>query len=135
LPESWIGYERLVQRPTPSWLSSAIFYEIYPQSFRDTNGDGIGDLPGVIEKLDYIRSIGCNAIWLNPCFASPFGDAGYDISDFYKVAARYGTNADLKRLFREAHKRGIKVCLDPTSLVPGIGPAGEKQIHELVHLD
>ena len=112
LPAGGIGYERLVQRPTPSWLSSAIFYEIYPQSFRDSNGDGIGDLPGVIEKLDYIRSLGCNAIWLNPCFESPFGDAGYDISDFYKVAARYGTNADLKRLFREAHKRGLKVCLD-----------------------
>ncbi|HEX4141397.1 MAG TPA: alpha-amylase family glycosyl hydrolase [Candidatus Methylacidiphilales bacterium] len=101
-----------MQRPTPSWLSSAIFYEIYPQSFRDTNGDGIGDLPGVIEKLDYIQSLGCDAIWLNPCFESPFRDAGYDISDFYKVAARYGTNADLVRLFREAHTRGMKVCLD-----------------------
>jgi maltose alpha-D-glucosyltransferase / alpha-amylase len=101
-----------MQRPTPTWLSSAIFYEIYPQSFRDSNGDGIGDLPGVIEKLDYIQSLGCNAIWLNPCFMSPFGDAGYDVSDFYKVAPRYGTNADLKRLFRESHKRGIKVCLD-----------------------
>jgi glycosidase len=101
-----------MQRPTPSWLSSAIFYEIYPQSFRDTNGDGIGDLLGVIEKLDYIKSLGCDAIWLNPCFVSPFRDAGYDISDFYKVAPRYGTNADLVRLFREAHKRGMRVCLD-----------------------
>lgn len=101
-----------MKRPTPSWLSSAIFYEIYPQSFRDTNGDGIGDLPGVIEKLDYIQALGCDAIWLNPCFESPFRDAGYDISDFYKVAPRYGTNADLVRLFREAHQRGMKVCLD-----------------------
>ena len=101
-----------MQRPTPSWLSTAIFYEIYPQSFRDSNGDGIGDLPGVIEKLDYIQSLGCDAIWLNPCFESPFRDAGYDISDFYKVAPRYGTNADLVRLFREAHNRGMKVCLD-----------------------
>ena len=98
--------------PVPAWLANAIFYEVYPQSFLDTNGDGIGDLPGVIDKLDYIRSLGCDAIWLNPCFESPFGDAGYDISDFYKVAPRYGTNADLKRLFREAHKRGMRVCLD-----------------------
>lgn len=96
----------------PSWLANAMFYEVYPQSFLDTNGDGIGDLPGVIARLDYIRSIGCDAIWLNPCFESPFGDAGYDVSDFYKVAPRYGTNADLKRLFKEAHRRGMRVCLD-----------------------
>jgi len=100
-------------KPTsPAWLAKAIFYEIYPQTFLDTNGDGIGDLPGVIEKLDYVQSLGCNAIWLNPCFVSPFGDAGYDVADFYKVAPRYGTNADLQRLFAEAHRRGMKVCLD-----------------------
>jgi len=96
----------------PEWLEQAIFYEIYPQSFYDTNGDGIGDLEGVIEKLDYVSSLGADAIWLNPCFESPFSDAGYDISDFYKVAPRYGTNADLKRLFAEARKRGIRVVLD-----------------------
>jgi glycosidase len=101
-----------MKRHTPSWIANAFFYEVYPQSFLDTNGDGIGDLPGVIAKLDYIRSLGCDAIWLNPCFESPFGDAGYDISDFYKVAPRYGTNADLKRLFKEAHKRDMRVCLD-----------------------
>ncbi len=101
-----------MKRPTPSWLSNAIFYEIYPQTFRDTNGDGIGDLSGIIEKLDYIASLGCNAIWLNPCFVSPFGDAGYDVADFYKVAPRYGTNQDMVRLFQETKKRGIKVCLD-----------------------
>lgn len=97
---------------TPWWLADAIFYEIYPQSFYDSNGDGIGDLPGVIAKLDYLASLGVNALWLNPCFVSPFGDAGYDISDFRRVAPRYGTNADLRRLFREAHQRGMKVCLD-----------------------
>jgi glycosidase len=96
----------------PDWLEKAIIYEIYPQSFYDTNGDGIGDLPGVIEKLDYVRSLGADAIWLNPCFESPFGDAGYDISDFYKVAPRYGTNEDLRRLFEEARKRGLRVILD-----------------------
>lgn len=96
----------------PEWLKKAIIYEIYPQSFYDTNGDGIGDLPGVIDRLDYIQSLGANAIWLNPCFESPFGDAGYDISDFYKVAPRYGTNEDLRRLFAEAKKRGMRVLLD-----------------------
>jgi len=96
----------------PEWLEKAILYEVYPQSFYDTNGDGIGDLPGVIAKLDYIQSLGANAIWLNPCFDSPFGDAGYDVADFYKVAPRYGTNEDLRRLFEEAKKRGIRVVLD-----------------------
>jgi maltose alpha-D-glucosyltransferase/alpha-amylase len=96
----------------PAWLKTAVFYQVYPQSYYDSNGDGIGDLPGLIQKLDYIQSLGCNALWLNPCFASPFQDAGYDISDFYKIAPRYGTNADIKRLFSEAKKRGIRVLLD-----------------------
>lgn len=100
----------------PKWLSEAVFYEIYPQSFYDSNNDGIGDICGIIEKLDYVKSLGCNAIWLNPCFESPFYDAGYDVSDYYKVAARYGTNADMKKLFNAASKMGIRVCLD---LVPG----------------
>jgi maltose alpha-D-glucosyltransferase/alpha-amylase len=100
----------------PEWLRHAVFYQIYPQSFCDTNGDGIGDIPGVIRKLDYVRSLGCNAIWLNPVFVSPFQDAGYDVADYCKVAPRYGTNADLKRLFRVARKKGIRVILD---LVPG----------------
>lgn len=98
------------------WLDNAIFYEIYPQSFCDTNADGIGDFNGIIKKLGYIKELGCNAIWLNPCFKSPFGDAGYDVSDYYTAAPRYGTNEDLKRLFCEAHKLGIHVLLD---LVPG----------------
>ena len=100
----------------PKWLDTAVFYEIYPQSFLDTNADGIGDFRGIIRKLDYIRSLGFNAIWLNPCFASPFGDAGYDVADYYTAAPRYGTNEDLKELFQEAHQRGMHVLLD---LVPG----------------
>lgn len=98
------------------WLNDAIFYEIYPQSFCDTNADGIGDFQGIIRKLDYIKDLGCNAIWLNPCFDSPFVDAGYDIRNYYKAAPRYGTNEDLRQLFAEAHKRGMHVILD---LVPG----------------
>ncbi len=98
------------------WLDNAIFYEIYPQSFCDSNGDGIGDFNGIIQKLDYIKELGCNAIWMNPCFASPFGDAGYDVSDYYLAAPRYGTNEDLRRLFEEVHKRDMHILLD---LVPG----------------
>ena len=100
----------------PEWLNTAVFYEIYPQSFMDSNGDGIGDFNGIISKLDYIKELGCTAIWMNPCFDSPFGDAGYDVSDYKKAAPRYGTNADLKKLFKEAHKRNMHVLLD---LVPG----------------
>jgi maltose alpha-D-glucosyltransferase / alpha-amylase len=98
--------------PGPGWLQTAVFYQVYPQSFFDSNGDGIGDLAGITAKLDYIHSVGCNAIWINPIFESPFGDAGYDVADFYKVAPRYGTNEDLKNLCAEAHKRGMHVCLD-----------------------
>ena len=100
----------------PAWLNDAVFYEIYPQSFKDTNSDGIGDIEGIIEKLDYIKSLGCNALWINPCFDSPFKDAGYDVRDYKKVAHRYGTNNDLYRLFKEAHNRDMHVLLD---LVPG----------------
>ena len=98
------------------WLKNAIFYEIYPQSFKDSNADGIGDFNGIIEKLDYIKDMGFTAIWMNPCFKSPFADAGYDIEDFYSTAPRYGTNEDLKRLFEEVHKRDMHIILD---LVPG----------------
>ena len=73
-------------RKQPEWLDDAIFYEIYPQSFQDTNADGIGDINGITRRLDYIRGLGCNAIWINPCFQSPFGDAGYDVEDYYTVA-------------------------------------------------
>ena len=100
----------------PEWLDNAVFYEIYPQSFKDTDGDGIGNINGVTEKLPYIKDLGCTAIWVNPCFCSPFGDAGYDVSDYCRVAPRYGTNDDLVRLFAEAHKLGMHVLLD---LVPG----------------
>jgi len=96
----------------PSWVHSAVFYQIYPQTFYDSNGDGIGDLEGIIQKLDYVKSLGVDALWINPFFDSPFCDAGYDISDYLRVAPRYGTNDDARRLFREAHKRGLHVLFD-----------------------
>lgn len=98
------------------WLKTAVFYEIYPQSFMDANGDGIGDFNGITAKLDYIRELGCNAIWMNPCYDSPFRDAGYDVRDYRKVAERYGTIEELKELFRQVHARGMHILLD---LVPG----------------
>jgi glycosidase len=98
--------------PAPDWVHHAVVYQIYPQTFFDSNGDGIGDLPGIIAKLDYIRSLGADAIWINPFFDSPFNDAGYDIRNYYKIAPRYGTNDDARRLFAEAHKRGLKVLFD-----------------------
>ena len=105
-----------MERRPPEWLKKAVFYEIYPQSFYDTNGDGIGDIEGIIQKLDYISRLGCNALWINPWYDSPFKDAGYDVRDYKKIAPRYGTNEDAYRLFDEAHKKGIRVLID---LVPG----------------
>jgi len=96
----------------PSWLKNSIIYSVYPQSFNDTNGDGIGDLKGIEEKLDYIADLGCNIIWMNPIFESPFRDAGYDVSDFYKIASRYGTDKDLKSLCKKAKEKGIHIILD-----------------------
>ena len=96
----------------PKWLGDAVFYQIYPSSYMDTDGNGIGDLPGITSKLDYIKSIGVNALWLNPIFESGWFDGGYDVIDYYKVDPRFGTNSDLVTLVDEAHKRGIKVCLD-----------------------
>jgi maltose alpha-D-glucosyltransferase/alpha-amylase len=96
----------------PEWLANAVIYEIYPQSFADSNGDGIGDLPGVREHLDYLEWLGVDVIWFNPCFASPFRDAGYDVSDYLAIAPRYGTNEDMTALIQEAGKRGIRVLLD-----------------------
>ena len=97
---------------TPTWFRDAVIYQIYPQSFADSNGDGIGDLRGVIDRLDHLASLGVDAIWFNPCFVSPFRDAGYDVADYLTVAPRYGTNEDLVELVEAAGERGIRVLLD-----------------------
>lgn len=96
----------------PQWLDKAVFYQIYPSSYMDSDGNGIGDLPGITSRLDYIKSVGVNVIWLNPIFVSGWFDGGYDVIDYYKVDPRFGTNTDLVNLVKEAHKRGFKVCLD-----------------------
>ena len=97
---------------TPGWLARAVFYQIYPQSFYDSNGDGIGDLAGIEAKLDYLADLGVNALWINPCFVSPFKDAGYDVADYCQIAPRYGTNESFKALLAAAHARDMRVCLD-----------------------
>ena len=99
-----------------SWLKNSVFYEIYPQSFYDSNSDGIGDLRGITVKLDYIKNLGCNAIWINPIYDSPFMDAGYDVRDYKKIAPRYGTMEDFEHLLEQAHKKDMRILLD---LVPG----------------
>ena len=96
----------------PTWLNTAIFYEIYPQSFQDSNGDGIGDFEGIRRRLDALLDLGVNAIWMNPCFDSSFYDAGYDVRDYCKTAARYGSTEDLKRLFEAIHQREMHILLD-----------------------
>ena len=103
-------------RPVPAWLSDAVLYQIYPQSFADSDGDGIGDLRGALDRLDHLSWLGVDTLWLSPCFASPFGDAGYDVADYLSVAPRYGTNEDMVALVDAARSRGIRVMLD---LVPG----------------
>ncbi|MGW6274883.1 alpha-amylase family glycosyl hydrolase [Streptomyces sp. NPDC055060] len=99
-------------RPVPAWLSDAVFYQIYPQSFADSDGDGIGDFAGITRHLDHLAWLGVDAVWINPCFVSPFRDAGYDVADHFSVAPRYGTNDDLAALVEEAGRRGIRVLLD-----------------------
>ncbi len=96
----------------PAWLEDAVIYHIYPSSYMDSDGDGIGDLRGIESRLDYIRSLGVTAIWISPIFESEFVDGGYDVTDFYRVDPRFGTNADLVSLVRTAHSKGIRVLLD-----------------------
>ncbi len=102
--------------PLPDWLREAVIYQVYPQSYADSDGDGIGDLNGIRSRLDYLAWLGINVLWISPCFASEFRDGGYDVTDYLAIDPRYGTEADLVALFDEARSRGIRVLLD---LVPG----------------
>ena len=94
------------------WWRGAVTYQIYPRSFMDTNGDGVGDLPGIIDKLDYVASLGVDAIWIAPFFRSPMADFGYDIADYREVDPLFGNNDDFDRLLAKAHALGIKVMID-----------------------
>ena len=94
------------------WWKHAVIYEIYPRSFQDSNGDGIGDLNGITSRLDYLKALGVDAIWLTPIYPSPQIDFGYDISNYVGIDPTYGTMADFDRLVAEAKKRDIRVIMD-----------------------
>ena len=97
--------------PNP-WWANAVVYQIYPRSFQDSNGDGIGDLKGITSRLDYLADLGVDVLWLSPVFKSPQDDNGYDISDYQDIDPLFGTMADMDELLAEAHKRGLKVIMD-----------------------
>jgi maltose alpha-D-glucosyltransferase/alpha-amylase len=99
-------------KPNPLWYKDAVIYQVHVKSFADSNGDGVGDFPGLIEKLDYVAELGVNAIWLLPFYPSPRRDDGYDISEYRDVHSEYGTLADVRRLIDEAHARGIRVITE-----------------------
>ena len=111
----------------PEWARNAVFYQIYPQTFCDSDGDGIGDLKGIISKLDYVKSLGVDAIWFNPFFDSPFNDAGYDIRDYYKIAHAMAPmkmrSGSLRRLTNEACMSSSTMSSAiPPSTTPGLWP-------------
>ncbi len=97
---------------TKKWWHDKVAYQIYPKSFYDSNGDGIGDLPGIINKLDYLKELGIDIIWLSPCYCSPLADEGYDISDYYNIDPRFGTMEDMEKLLEEAKKRDMHILMD-----------------------
>ena len=94
------------------WWKEGVVYQIWPRSFKDTNGDGIGDLQGIIQKLDYLKELGIDIIWLNPVYQSPMDDMGYDISDYRKIWPGFGTMDDFDQLLREVHRRGMRLIMD-----------------------
>ncbi len=97
---------------TPKWWKEAVFYQIYPRSFCDSNGDGIGDLPGIISRLDYLQELGVDALWLSPIYDSPNDDNGYDIRDYDRIMEEFGTMEDFERLLAEVHRRGMRLIMD-----------------------
>src|SRR5688572_8384049 len=94
------------------WWKHGVFYQIYPRSFQDTNGDGVGDLQGIINRMDYLIELGINAIWISPIYPSPMADFGYDVSDYLNIHPLFGDLATFDRLLKEAHRRNIRVVLD-----------------------
>ena len=94
------------------WWKESVVYQIYPRSFKDSNGDGIGDLNGITEKLDYLKELGIDVIWLSPVYQSPNDDNGYDISDYRAIMKEFVRMEDYERMLEEEHKRGIRIVMD-----------------------
>lgn len=102
--------------PALEWWQSGVFYQIYPRSFKDSDGDGVGDIRGIISKLDHLKDLGVAGVWISPIFKSPMKDHGYDIEDYYAIDPVFGTMADVEELFAKAKALDIKILLD---FVPG----------------
>jgi oligo-1,6-glucosidase len=102
----------MAENRTKKWWHDKVAYQIYPKSFYDSNGDGIGDIPGIISKLDYLQDLGVDILWLSPCYPSPLADEGYDISDYYGIDPRFGTMEDMERLISETKKRNMYILMD-----------------------
>ena len=94
------------------WWHNKVAYQIYPKSFKDTNGDGIGDIPGIISKLDYLKDLGVDILWISPMYQSPMVDNGYDISDYYAIDPMFGSMDEMKQLIKEAKKRNMYILMD-----------------------
>ena len=94
------------------WWKKAVIYQIYPRSFQDSNGDGIGDIPGILRRLDYLADLGIDAIWLSPVYQSPQDDNGYDISDYEKIDPMFGTMEDMDQLIAKAKEKNIRIIMD-----------------------
>src|ERR1700737_1241849 len=107
-----LAQQKAVDAEGHQWWQHAVFYEVYPRSFADSNNDGIGDLNGIASKLDYLKELGVDAIWITPFFPSPQVDFGYDVSDYENIGAMYGTLQDFDRLVAEAKKRNMHILLD-----------------------
>jgi alpha-glucosidase len=104
-----------MEKETFYWWQTGIVYQVYPRSFQDSNGDGVGDLQGIVQRLDYLSWLGVTAIWISPVYPSPMADFGYDISDYTGIHPLFGAMADFDELLNKAHEKGIRVILD---LVP-----------------
>ena len=102
----------MMNNMSEQWWKQAVIYQIYPKSFQDSNGDGIGDIPGIISRLDYLKKLGIDGIWLSPVYRSPQDDNGYDISDYQDIDPMFGTMKDMETLIKEAGKRGIRIIMD-----------------------
>ncbi|KAK9311488.1 glycoside hydrolase superfamily [Lipomyces starkeyi] len=123
--------DMLDESPKRAWWKESNVYQIYPASFKDSNGDGVGDIPGIISKLDYIKNVGVDVVWLCPCYKSPQVDMGYDISDYRDIYEKYGTLSDIDELISGLHKRGLKFVMDlvvnhTSDQNPKAGPNGER---------
>jgi len=108
----YVEIEECLNKVEHKWWKESVVYQIYPRSFNDSNGDGVGDIKGIIEKLDYLKELGIDVVWLSPVYKSPNDDNGYDISDYQAIMDEFGTMADWEELLQEMHKRGIKLIMD-----------------------